>query len=323
MSSAKPNGQSIGTISFSTKNDEDISGLDEAMETFRISASNNVTQTAKSSAGPTIETEPLNNQPLGEGDGSVSDFEVAVEATAVPEDSAADNASSILMADDVADLTAVEHRATDSDTCFPAPEFSQSAQTDDSSAGFAPLIKPSIRLRPCSEKSNLVAASDIHALLDSFAPTRTTPGIGGATQVYSSLEPRDASPDLASTASIREDKAPYKERPSFEIDTEAGDEYHMDPVTRPDHRDLSPSHADSKDDDSDEIISTQRRSQITVENNDSTPTSPGIHAPPAREFQTRIPGKRSRRTRSTSTVWAKDLEPVIPVLGHHFVPYSV
>lgn len=41
VSSTKPIGQSIGTISFNTRNDEDITGLDEAMETFRISAVTN------------------------------------------------------------------------------------------------------------------------------------------------------------------------------------------------------------------------------------------------------------------------------------------
>ncbi|CAL8075920.1 unnamed protein product [Calicophoron daubneyi] len=200
--------QLVGSISFSTNQDDDIVGLDEAISLGNrsspvsmpsssnlVSNDSHLRESPESGGIPTFEKEK--SPPLPE------EFEVAVEATTVAEENSRENTeqavsdsaasgpgivnvpllsdSSGLNSETTQSITASKERPLKHETNSSVPEFpsttncfeSASASSPSSSSKPIPIRPPPFQPHRKIEKSlnwsNVVAAADIHALLDSFS----------------------------------------------------------------------------------------------------------------------------------------------------------
>ncbi|TPP63431.1 Testis-expressed sequence 2 protein [Fasciola gigantica] len=267
-------------------------------------------QNTKTEVSSSVDTTPLNYQPSSERTTGASDFEVAIEATAVGDDSGSlgsladaklaemDPSQSNGNVEETSDLTTEEHRHAESDSGSVGSEPLHPTQIE--SASISRLQSP-LQSRTTGAKGNAVAAADIHALLDSFAPTGNTTLIAEIPQSKSLPKPRDSSPELIDQNSAQGDSEPPKEKPTFDLDMETHDVYHTDPVAQSGPNVHGLKNGDSNDDNVDDM-SARNRGRISSK--EPMPSlSPGLHAPSRQQLEPAIRPQRIQHNRSVPFIW--------------------
>ncbi|KAG5443548.1 Tabersonine 6,7-epoxidase isoform 2 [Clonorchis sinensis] len=211
-SSGKNKWQPPGSISFSAAQDEDISGLDEAVQSFSR-ANQAVVPNSSSATGPARISDPVNLGPLDSGlqqpaldNNPPVSFELAVDATSIVDEelesvAAQTSVSKLLMDalnDGPADVTVaatrlqpdavatdpivITGRSLDSEAhvlvnhVLPRSSAPDICMVPTASNLDDPFTSPSAPIRPPPFQPRAppepVAAEDIHALLDSFTPPK-------------------------------------------------------------------------------------------------------------------------------------------------------